>query len=322
MEVAVVVNLRARRGTEAVATMVRDRLPRARVTVTRSLAEVRRWIERDLAPDPPQVLLSGGGDGTAVALVNELRDRGIEIGQIGVLRLGTGNGWANVTGAPRPRQAIHRLAELVGRMPPARRFALVECDGRVAPFLGTGWDAELISDSKATAAQGLVGYLTGVVTRTIPRHLSGAVTPQVVLTNLGEPALTVDASGRVVPLPGGGRGEVLYRGPANVAAAATTTEWGFGFRAFPFAHAAPGRVSVRIYGGPVLEATRNMFRLWRGEHPVPKMHDFLLTHGRIDLDRLVPFQIGGDVAPPRRSFEFRIAEHSVDLVDWSRLPAA
>src|SRR4051812_22530404 len=105
MDVAVVVNLRARRGSEEVGRMIRDRLPRARVRVTRSLDDVRRWIDRELAPSPPELLLSGGGDGTAVTLLNELRDRGVDVPQLGVLRLGTGNGWANATGAPGARRA-------------------------------------------------------------------------------------------------------------------------------------------------------------------------------------------------------------------------
>jgi Diacylglycerol kinase catalytic domain len=330
MDVAVVVNLRARKGSEAVGRMVREHLPRARVTVTRSLDEVRRWIDRDLAPRPPDLLLSGGGDGTAVALLNELRDRNVEVARLGVLRLGTGNGWANVTGAPRARDAIAHIAALSGA-PPTRTFSLVECDGRIAPFLGTGWDAEIASDFKAqldaagptkSLNAGLYGYLKGMFTRTIPRQLFGGGPANVVLTNLGDDALTIDEHGRVVPLPGGGRGQVLYRGPASVAAAATTEEWGFGFRAFPFAHAAPGRVSVRIYGAPVLEATRHMFKLWRGQHPLPKMHDFFLTRARMEFDREVPFQIGGDLAEPRRAVEIGLAADDVDLVDWSRLASA
>ncbi len=332
MDVAVVVNLRARHGSERMGQMIRDGLPRARVTVTRSLDDVRRWIDRELAPSPPELLLSGGGDGTAVALLNELRDRQVEVARIGVLRLGTGNGWANVTGAPGPRRAIENVAALDGAEPPTRRFALIETGGRIAPFLGTGWDAEIISDFKTGLARlpaplraisdGLPGYLMGMFTRTIPRHLFGAGSPNVVVTNIGEDALTLDEHGRVVPLPGGEHGAVLYRGRASVAGVGTTEEWGFGFRGFPFAHAAPGRVSVRIYGAPVLEATRNMFRLWRGDHPLPKMHDFLLTAGRMEFDREVPFQIGGDLAAPRRSFDFRIAREAVDLVDWTRLRAA
>jgi diacylglycerol kinase family enzyme len=306
------------------------------VSVTRSIEDVRRWIDRELAPQPPELLLSGGGDGTATALINELRDRRVEIARLGVLRLGTGNGWANVTGAPRAAAAIAQVASMSGE-PPTRRFSLVECDGRIAPFLGTGWDAEILSDFRAqlvratggeaaaasttkTINGGLYGYLKGVVTKTIPRHVFGDGPANVVVTNLGEHALTIDERGEVVRLRGGEPGAILYRGPASVAAAATTAEWGFGFRAFPHAHAAPGRVSVRVYGAPVLEATRNMFKLWRGDR-VPKMHDFFLTRGRMDFDRPVPFQIGGDLQPPRTSFEFHLADARVDLIDWTRLAA-
>ncbi|KAB2899047.1 MAG: diacylglycerol kinase [Kofleriaceae bacterium] len=335
MDVAVVVNLRARKASSTIARRIAERLPRARVAVTASLDDLRRFIDRELVKAPPELLLSGGGDGTAVTVLNELRDRDVRIAQLGVLRMGTGNGWANATGAPRASRAIAHVAALdehpASRMP-SRRFALVECDDRIAPFLGTGWDAEIITDFRAHVArmppglrpmnQGVAGYLLGMFTRTIPRHVLGDGPANVTLTNLGEPALTVDAVGRVVPLPGGERGAVLYHGPASVAAAGTTEEWGFGFRAFPFAHTVPGRVNARVYGGPVLEATRQMFRLWRGEHPVPRMHDFFLTHGRMDFDREVPFQVGGDVGGARRSFEFRIASEAVDLVDWSRVAAA
>jgi len=335
MDVAVVVNLRARRGSAQLGRMIAERLPRARVAVTASLDDLRRFIDRELVHAPPELLLSGGGDGTAVTMLNELRDRDVRFAQLGVLRLGTGNGWANATGAPRASRAIAHVAAHADMPAPARmpsrRFALVESGDRIAPFLGTGWDAEIITDFRAHVArmpaslrslnEGLPGYLLGLFTRTIPRHLFGDGAPNVVLTNLGEPALTVAPDGRIVPIPGGERGAVLYRGPANVAAAGTTEEWGFGFRAFPFAHTVPGRVNARVYGGPVLEATRQMFRLWRGDHPVPYMHDFFLTHGRMDFDREVPFQVGGDVGPARRSFEFRLAREAVDVVDWSRVAA-
>jgi hypothetical protein len=52
------------------------------------------------------------------------------------------------------------------------------------------------------------------------------------------------------------------------------------------------------------------------------MNDFLLEAGRMEFDREVPFQIGGDLAGDRRSFEFRMSSDVVDLVDWARLPDA
>ena len=332
MDVAAVVNMRARRGSEAVGRKLRAALPGALVRVTRSLDDVRRFIDDELGRDPPALLLSGGGDGTAVALLNALRSCGVAFPSVGVLPLGTGNGLARVTGAPSIDEALRRIVALDGRPAPTRRFALVEGEGAVAPFLGTGWDAEIVADFKVqldrapagarTLHAGLYGYLNGMFTRTIPRHLFGGGPANVVLTNLGEDAYTVDPAGHVVPMMNAPKGTVLYRGPASVATAAATEEWGFGFRAFPFAHAMPGRVSVRCYGASVVEATRNMFRLWRGEHPMPKMHDFLLTAGRMEFDRAVPFQIGGDVAGSRRAFEFRVATNNVDLVDWGRLRSA
>jgi len=264
-----------------------------------------------------------------VAVINEMRELDLALPTIGLLRLGTGNGWANVTHAPQTARALRQIAELGDAKPPVRSFALVEVEGRVAPFAGTGWDAEIVSDFQAHLAKnpaalralnaGVYGYLAGMFTRTIPRHLRGGDPPRVRLINTGDDALTVDEHGRVVPLPGGVRGAVLYEGPASVAAAATTEEWGFGFRAFPFAHAAHGRMSVRMYGAKVLEATRNMFRLWRGEHPIPKMHDFLLTQCRMELDRPVPFQIGGDLFGERRTVDVALSHQRVDIVDWDRL---
>jgi diacylglycerol kinase family enzyme len=115
---------------------------------------------------------------------------------------------------------------------------------------------------------------------------------------------------------------VLYEGPINVGGAATTQEWGFGFRAFPFAQHAPGRLSVRCYGAHVLTAARDMRKLWRGAHPIPGMHDFFVTRCRFEFERPVPFQIGGDLAGERTAVELALADTAVKFLDWSRLRAA
>jgi diacylglycerol kinase family enzyme len=327
-DIAVLVNLRARRGSEGVGGLVERFLPRARVALTRSLEEARAWISDTLRPNPPSLLLAGGGDGTITGLLNELRTAGVALPAIGVLPLGTGNAWARVTGAPRPAVALKQIAAVGERLPPLRPFALVRVEGKVAPFAGTGWDAEMIQDFKNQLAiagplrgtqAGLRGYLGAMFTRTIPRHVFGDGNPQVSVYNLGDTALTVDARGTVKPVEHGEKGALLYRGPAGVAGAATTPEWGFGFKAFPFAQAVPHRLSVRVYGAGVLEATRNMFRLWRGEHPIPRMHDWFVQRLRMDFDREVPFQMGGDVIGMRRSVEFDLAEENVQLVDWRQL---
>ena len=204
----------------------------------------------------------------------------------------------------------------------------VETEGRLTPFAGTGWDAEILSDYKRSSADAPAilnrlgatgGYLRSLFTRTIPRHLGRYTPPNVRLINLGAPAMRADAQGRAVPVPGGGAGAVLYEGPLSVGGAATTEELGLGFRAFPFAHLVPGRMCVRIYAASAFSATVRMPRLWRGVHPLPDDHHFFVTRCRFEFDRPVPFEIGGDLAGDRTQVEMSLAAKPVPLVDWRRM---
>jgi Diacylglycerol kinase catalytic domain len=328
VDIAVVVNLRARRGSRRVAKACRELLPDARVMVSQSLDDALGFA-RDLQEQPPSLLVSAGGDGTAVALLNAMRTTGStpQATALGLLPLGTGNGWANVTGAPGWRTAVTRLGHLAerGGPLPLRRFDLLEVGGTVAPFAGTGWDAEIIDDFHAqktgfgvlpaSARNGLTGYLHGLFTRTIPRHLTEPQV-EVELVNTGADAMTVDEHGRPLALPTARRGAVLYRGPTSVCGVGTTAEWGFGFRAFPFAGLVQRRFCLRLYAGRAMEATLRMNQLWSGAHPVPKMHTWLLTGCRATFSRPVPFQIGGDRVGMRSEIDYALAPEQIDVLDW------
>ena len=142
------------------------------------------------------------------------------------------------------------------------------------------------------------------------------------MINTGADALTVDDRGRAVPLRGGEHGKLLYRGPVSVCGAGTSREWGFGFRAFPFAGLVPRRFCLRIYSGRALEATLRMRNLWRGDHPLSKMHTWLLTRCHATFSQPVPFQIGGDRLGHRDQVDYRLADEQIDVLDWTRLRAA
>jgi diacylglycerol kinase family enzyme len=335
VDIAVVVNLRARRGSRNVARACQEKIPDARVIVSRSLDEAVDFT-RDLLHKPPSLLVSAGGDGTVVGLLNALRtpDNAPPVPwPLGLLPLGTGNGWAHVMGAPGWRAAIDRLGRLAsGEGPvPVQRFDLVEVCGMVGHVAGTGWDAELVDDFHAQktgfglipkrSRNGLAGYLHGLFTRTIPRNLFGQQV-EVEVINTGSDALGVDDEGKPFPLPGGGNGKVLYRGPMSVCGAGTTAEWGFGFRAFPFAGLVPRRFCMRVYGARALEATLRMRPLWAGAHPLPKMHTWLLDRCRVRFSRAVPFQIGGDRMGMKSEVEYSIAPEQVDVLDWRAMKAA
>lgn len=331
MDIAVVVNLSARKGSHAFAARARKTLPRSRVVATSSLDELHRFVEETARGAPPKLVLSGGGDGTAIALLDALRAREVAFPAFGLLPLGTGNGWAISTKAPRPRAALEQVASMVEQglaHPPTSDYWLVEVEGRLTPFAGTGWDAELLHDYKlqraafprrlAWLAEGFTGYMASIFGRTIPRNLRRKDRPQVRLVNLGAPALKVDAEGHVVPVPGGEPGAVLYEGPYGVAGAGTTTDLGFGFKGLHLARTLPGRMHVRVYAATAAQATLHLPKLWRGFHPLPDSHDFLLTRCRMDFDREVPVEVGGDVVGLRSSVEYRLAEQVVPVVDWAR----
>ncbi len=323
MDVDVVVNLRARRGSAEVAEKCRREMPNARILASSSVEEAARFARSG------SLLVSGGGDGTALGLINSFRR---DVMSLGVLPLGTGNAWAHATQAPPWRTAVEKLGArlLRGGPLPLRRFELVEVStrggpGTLAHFAGTGWDAEIIDDfhrQKETTGvlprgmrNGLLGYFQGVFLHTIPRNLRERELVEVEITNTGAQALGVDDEGRPFELPGG----LLYRGPASVCAAGTAETWGFGFKAFPFAGLVPGRVCLRVYAGKAGEATMNMRRLWRGQHPMPKMFTFLVESARAVFSRPVPFQAGGDRLGYRDQVDYRLAREQVDLVDWPRL---
>jgi hypothetical protein len=324
---AILVNANAKRGGRRVAVQIGRALPGASVRLTRGPAEVDAWL-RTLPS--PRAVLAAGGDGTAVALVNALArvtpvDQPLPV--MGILPLGTGNGWANALGAPKLHRCLELLARSNGALP-LRRCGLIEVDGALAHFAGTGWDAMILDDYKKqleaskgpgrTLSKSVYGYVTAMFLRTLPR-VTVHGNPHVVIENLGDTVFGVDASGAPQRLDGIARGAVLYDGLVGITAVGTSPEFGYHFRAFPFAERLPGFISVRAYSQGALGAVLSIPGLWTGAHPMRGMYDWLATHVRMTFSRPVPLQIGGDACGMKRTIEYRVAERSVHLVDWRRL---
>jgi len=327
MSIAVLINAHARKGSEQLGDRIRGILPDAAVRVTRSADEARRWI-MDLSKAPPRFLLSGGGDGTAVSLLNMMREHALAVEAVGLLPFGTGNAWARTTSAVDMASVLDGVATL-GRTesPPTRSCALVEVDGTLTPFAGAGWDAEILADHAAWRRSDpwlfelggpSLGYARSVVARTIPRGVRQTAA-HVRLVNLGEPALRVDARGETTEVPDAGPGAVLYEGPFRVGGASTTEELGLGFRAFSFGRGEPTRLAVRIFSGSAIRAVLSLPTLWRGGHVRGEDHRFLLTRCRFEFDREMPYETGGDLAGTKRTLEMRVAPNAVDLVDFRAL---
>ena len=65
-----------------------------------------------------------------------------------------------------------------------------------------------------------------------------------------------------------------------------------------------------------------MGQLWRGDHPVAKMHTWLLTRCKATFSRPVPFQVGGDRMGMRTEIEYALATEQVDVLDWRAVAAS
>lgn len=332
MDISVLVNLNARRGSERFVEWVKKALPGSRIVATRTMDDVKRFVDESAAAGPG-VVLSGGGDGTAVGILDIMRARGRSFPTLGLLPLGTGNAWAISTKAPSPKQAVQTMQRVLERGDaslPTDQFYLMEVEGRLSPFADAGWGAEIVYDYKQQQkearvfkklVEGELGYFTSLFGRTIPRNVLAAKRPQVRVINLGERAYRFDPDGNPVEVPGAGPGTVLYDGPYGVAGAGTTIELGFGMKALHFARTKPGFMHARVYAATAAQATLRIPDLWRGVHPLPHSHDFLVTACRMEFDREVPVEVGGDVIGLRKEVEYRISPHVVQLVDWGKLKA-
>jgi diacylglycerol kinase family enzyme len=297
------------------------------VRLTRAAQDVDAWLK---TLPSPRAVLAAGGDGTAVAIVNALArvtptDQALPI--LGLLPLGTGNGWAHSLGAPKLHRCLELLARVGGRLP-SRRFGLVDVDGTLAHFAGSGWDAMILDDYKRQleASKGpgrhisksVYGYLTATLFRTVPK-VAVQGNPRVIIENLGDAVYGLGTDGTPRLMDGIARGAVLYDGPVGITSVGTCPEFGYRFRAFPFAERLPGFISVRAYSRGAVGAVASIPRLWKGAHPMKGMFDWLATHVRMTFSRAVPLQIGGDACGMRRTVEYRAAERAVSMMDWRRL---
>jgi diacylglycerol kinase family enzyme len=326
----ILVNANAKRGGRRVSVQIARALPGASVRLTRTVNEVEGWLRGILAAGkkPPRCILSAGGDGSAVVLLNAL-DRVVPKGEafpnVGALPLGTGNAWAHSLGARKLDKCVRALARHDGPIP-TRRYALLECDGVLTFFGGCGWDAQLLDDYRqqveqspsSRMAKSVWGYLTALMTRTVPKSVVKG-RPHVIVENLGDEVLVIDSQSRLKKLPGARRGTILYEGMASVAGAATCPEYGYGFKAYPFADRLLDWLNIRVYDQKTLTAVGDIPKIWRGQHPLRGMTDWFTTAARLTFSRAVPLQIGGEAVGSRLTVELVLSPRKVEALDWRML---
>ena len=323
----IVVNANAKRGGRRIAAELGKRLPSMRVALTRSVDELDGLL-REQARETP--VFAAGGDGTAIGLVNAL-DRAwpkpAALPPVGILPLGTGNAWARVSGVSVLDDAVSRLAGHRGPLP-TRAFSVARCEGQLTHFCGSGWDAEVLDAYRRQLehargpmkrfAKSVGGYLVAVFRDTVPRSLVNGL-PTVRVESLDGEVWVPESNGRIRRLEGILPGQVIHEGPAAVAGAATCPEFGYRFRAYPFAERLLNFLHVRVYGANSALGALSIPRLWVGEEKLPHMNDWLMRRVRFTFDRPVAFQSAGDAWGLRETSLIEADDRVVDVVDWRQV---
>ncbi len=326
-------NPRAKQVTPKVMRAFAERLPKARVFAASSMEEAEAHAQKLVQLAPP-ILFLGGGDGTVVTLLNLLRRAGAKtFPTFAFFKLGTGNGFPSESGALSYKDTLRWLPRCP-RSAPTKHYDLIDVEGRLCHFVGAGWDATVLHDYKknlerraqqvvasklaARTSKGVLGYVYSILRHTVPddaRYVKEFGRTRVAIRNLGSPAQTVDKDGHVHPARR--KDGVVWRGPMGFCGAGTEPLWGARARAYPYATLQRGKMNLRVFDKSVFQAVRYGVDFWMGR-PVPGMHDFLVDHVRLEFNRPMAWQLGGDIQGVNEAIELQVAPEGLAVLDWAQ----
>jgi hypothetical protein len=203
--VAVVLNRRARAVTSRMIRRLSQIHPSQHLFLSEDFEHSRK-IAAQLASGGYHTVLFGGGDGTFVCCLNDLRDACLRQGRllprVGVLPLGTGNAIGYYQGIqPSLRGVTAQIERAQQPHGPTHALPLLRVNGRLSPFAGTGLDSQILEDytatTKAIDAMGLgrvigspLRYVLAVALRSVPRFVLRKL-PEVEVVNIGGPAYAI-----------------------------------------------------------------------------------------------------------------------------------
>jgi diacylglycerol kinase family enzyme len=338
--VAIVLNANARQVTPKAIRSLSHVVSEEDLFISHSPMQMRR-IARTLLDRRYPVVFCGGGDGTFVAVVNEvfqqLEQNGSKTAtarrppRFGILKLGTGNGLASLVRASPARgdQMVEDvLRAKAGEAPGVRRLDLLLVEGKRTPFAGLGVDGKLLNDYvwvRSHLAKGVLkgllsgtgGYVSAVALKTLPHYLTHSTAVECEVVNgLASEAYRLAPDGSSVGEPIA-PGEPIYRGRLMMAAASTIPFYGFGLKIFPFAGRRRGMMHLRVGSVSPPAILANLTALWNGRWFPKGIHDFYAQEVAIKFEEPMPLQVGGDAEGYRNEISFGVARGQVELLDFN-----
>jgi len=273
-------------------------------------------------------VFTGGGDGTAVNLINDLwsaagGDRA-RLPTIGALSFGTGNAMSGMVSSGNPLKDLKSY--VANPSMDTTPLGMVESDGRLFPFGGLGVDAQILSDYIAVKEgigggvlkpvfQTVGGYFFAFFGLTAPRHISNLLTGKNTIIRIR----TLDQTAFAILDDGSpGRefspGELLYEGPFTMLLVGTCPYYGYGMKVMPFADLREDAFQLRMVGMSPARLVANLAPLWKGTYRDPELLDFYCRSVGVELSSPSPYQRGGDLVGDSTELSFRLVPRAVKLL--------
>jgi diacylglycerol kinase family enzyme len=326
---AVLLNANAKRVNPKVREHFERLVPAGDLFYSETLAEAKLHAHR-IIQERYSTVMVGGGDGTISHTMNLLIGAADALSRssarhplpdIGVLRLGTGNGLGYLTGAGKPTHDVLRV--LSGARPPARPLRLIQesSSGWYFPFASLGYDARLLNDyvDMCTAtrssfgrslAKTLPGYFFALGTRTIPNELKQKKA-RLKVVSLGRASIIDPETNEEVPVE---PRATLFEGSARAVAVGTSPFYGFGMKVLPHARRRSDRFHLRVSTAPISYLLSHLPSLWDGSLQRGFV-DFLVEGVRIESTEPLPLQMAGDARGHTHEVELRLAERTFRFIE-------
>jgi len=333
--------MKARKVRQSTLRMVSQHVDIEDLYITQTIEQSDASLDEIIKKRYPLVLC-GGGDGTVMRIIEQMRlkvNRLNEAGgdytvpRFGILKLGTGNGWAWQLGVPPKVEPIWRLRQLRDEDLRFAKFNMMEAEERMFHFGGMGVDALVLNDyinlkNKFTKgflwkmSNSLIGYLWAIAFSSVPTVLFKKFHIDMKVTNLSsEPVYRISHSEGVRELPAK-PGDVIYEGSSLIAGFGTTENYGYGLKVYPFSMAKPGYFNFRVADVTATTVLSHIKTVWNGTWEEPGLNDFLVKHILIETQSDAPFQLGGDPEGYRRQVEVKLSDFMPEMLDLNASLAA